>query len=208
MNVELLYTFPTDKIGHGFLPFYIPVFESLQGSKKVLEIGIGTGPSLNMLAAAFPTATIHGMDVINVDHFDIKRPQVVTHMGHQENRDDLQNMLIATGDDLFDLILDDGGHTMEQQQVSLGYLFKHVRNGGVYILEDLHTSRIPSYIADDCVKTSLDMLVEFQTTGKIVSNYMTPEEIKYLEDNIESVEIWSATEDMVRSVTSIIRKKL
>jgi predicted O-methyltransferase YrrM len=189
------------------MPTYIPVFESLSDSTNVLEIGIGTGPSLNMLAAAFPNATIHGFDVVNSEHWPLSRPQVVTHVGDQENRGDLQKLVEECGNKPFDLILDDGGHTMRQQQISLGYLFKHLKNGGVYILEDLHTSRMPSYIAEDCLKTSLDMLIEFNETNKIISNYMTQQEIEYLENNIESIQIWSRTEEMANSVTSIIKKK-
>jgi hypothetical protein len=42
----------------------------------------------------------------------------------------------------FDVIVDDGGHSMLQQLVSL---LSHVKPGGVYNLEDLATSFLPSY---------------------------------------------------------------
>lgn len=43
----------------------------------------------------------------------------------------------------YDAIVDDGGHSMEQQQTSLAVLFKHVAPGGWYAVEDLQTSYDP-----------------------------------------------------------------
>lgn len=39
-----------------------------------------------------------------------------------------------------DVVLDDGGHTMGQQLVSFQNLFLKVKEGGLYIVEDTHTS--------------------------------------------------------------------
>jgi len=48
----------------------------------------------------------------------------------------------------FDLIIDDGGHTMDQQITSLKHLWKAVKPGGYYILEDLQTSYLEAYHGD------------------------------------------------------------
>ena len=39
-----------------------------------------------------------------------------------------------------DIVIDDGGHTMLQQKVSFDLLYMKVKEGGVYIVEDTHTS--------------------------------------------------------------------
>jgi hypothetical protein len=49
------------------------------------------------------------------------------------------------------------------------------------------------------------MLQDYMTTGKIVSDYMSQEEMDYLNEHIESVEIYQSSPDW--SVTSVIRKK-
>lgn len=41
---------------------------------------------------------------------------------------------------MLDILIDDGRHTMEQQIVSYEELFKCVKEDGVYLIEDLHTS--------------------------------------------------------------------
>ena len=40
----------------------------------------------------------------------------------------------------FDIIVEDGGHSMRQQQISLTFLFGYLKPGGLYFLEDLLTS--------------------------------------------------------------------
>jgi hypothetical protein len=45
----------------------------------------------------------------------------------------------------FDIIIDDGGHTMAQQITSLQHLWKAVKPGGLYFIEDLETSFYPSH---------------------------------------------------------------
>jgi hypothetical protein len=41
---------------------------------------------------------------------------------------------------VFDIIIDDGGHTVKQQRVSVETLWSSLKSGGYYIIEDLHTN--------------------------------------------------------------------
>lgn len=59
-------------------------------------------------------------------------------IGSQEDPAFLRNLISEFGD--FDVVLDDGGHTMRQQITSFEELYGHVRMGGVYLVEDCHTS--------------------------------------------------------------------
>ena len=45
----------------------------------------------------------------------------------------------------FDIILDDGGHTMDQQRVTFLELFPILSDGGIFVIEDTHTSYIPGF---------------------------------------------------------------
>jgi trans-aconitate methyltransferase len=197
----------TDKISHGYLQVYDPLFMSLDSISNVLEIGVYNGDSLRLLQNYFPNSNIYGFDLTPPrDHHYNDRFKVL--LGNQEDRDDL-NGILNNIDGEFDLIIDDGGHTMKQQQTSFGFLFRHLKNGGVYILEDLHTSRYglnSEYINKDDLITTLDMLQNFKNTNNIISNHMLDHEIKYLEENIESIEIWSKNIEHNISVTSIIKK--
>lgn len=205
-EIKSMKTYNTDKFTHGYMEIYEPLFKSMKQSKKVLEIGVYHGESLNLLELHFPDAQIYGIDIEDKRDYDDEK--IKTFVCNQENREDLEKVVNSVGDDL-DLIIDDGGHTMKQQQTSFGFLFSKLKPGGVYILEDLHTSRIENFgtIFPTDLITSLDMLFNFKYTGNIVSNHMTDEEREYIKNNTDSVQIWSRTPEYNQSVTAIIKKK-
>jgi hypothetical protein len=155
---------------------------------KLFEIGIEKGGSLTMWEQYFPKARIFGLDI--EDKSSMATARIKTFIGDQAKRDQLQKAIDVIGGDI-DLLIDDGGHTMEQQQVSLGYLFKFVKPGGYYILEDVHTS-IPALwqgygVEPDGKNSTLHMIQEYMSSGTptFTSKYMTPDEMKYLTDNVE-----------------------
>ncbi len=108
-----------------------------------LEIGIQNGGSLQMWREFFgPEAKIIGIDIdpqckaLEADGFEIW-------IGNQADPNfwaDFKRVNPA-----IDLVLDDGGHTMEQQIVTFESLFPILTNGGTYVCEDTHTSYFPSH---------------------------------------------------------------
>jgi hypothetical protein len=60
------------------------------------------------------------------------------HYGSQEDIAFLKTVNSEQG--YFDVIVDDGGHTMKQQITSFTHLLPKVRSGGIYVIEDLETS--------------------------------------------------------------------
>jgi hypothetical protein len=195
----------TDKYDHGFIDVYEPYFNNMSESKHILEIGVYYGGSLKYLSDKFKDGNIYGIDIEDKTQYDEER--IKTYIVNQEDRNALNKFLEETNVE-FDIIIDDGGHTMRQQQVSFGTLFKRLKKGGIYILEDLHTSRLDNFgtiFPDDSI-TTLDMLNSFKYTKNIVSNHMLDDEKKYIKNNVENIRIWSRTPDYNQSVTSIIKK--
>ncbi|NGX37151.1 MAG: L-olivosyl-oleandolide 3-O-methyltransferase [Chlamydiae bacterium] len=105
---------------------------------KLLEIGILHGKSVKLWEDYFPNAELHFIDrsMEYVTYFS-KRSHY--HLADQGNPEDLKRVIETTGGE-FDVIIDDGGHCMKQQIVSFIELFPHIKSGGMYIVEDLHTS--------------------------------------------------------------------
>lgn len=203
--------FNTDKYSHGYIPFYEEYFQKCENVKNILEIGIHNGESLKYFSNYFPDANVYGIDIEDRTGY-CDSDKIKTFVCNQESREDLAKFLESTNVE-FDIILDDGGHTMKQQQISLGFLFKKVKKGGLYILEDLHTSIWETnlahgggFITEDDDMTSLHMLSNFKNTKKMISNHILSDERYLLETEIESIEIWSRTPNYNESVTSIIKK--
>lgn len=104
----------------------------------IVEIGVSHGGSLQMWKNYFgPKAKIYGID-IDPRCKDFEEENIQIFIGSQSDREFLKSVIATIPK--ADIIIDDGGHTMKQQIVSYEELFGHVKDNGVYLVEDLHTS--------------------------------------------------------------------
>lgn len=115
-----------------FIEVYKKHFVGLK-PKRVLEIGVQGGGSLKIWRDMFPEAEIVGVDIDETCK-QYEGERIVVKIGNQTD----VKFLKSLGD--FDIIIDDGGHTMSQQQISLKWLMPQLREGGIYVIEDTHTS--------------------------------------------------------------------
>ncbi|MCM1157887.1 MAG: glycosyltransferase [Bacteroidales bacterium] len=109
----------------------------------VLEIGIWGGGSLQMWKNYFgPQSHIIGIDIME-ECRNYEEEQIKIYIGSQEDREFLQRVKKEIPQ--VDIIIDDGGHTMNQQIVTFEELFPILAEGGVYLCEDMHTSYWPEF---------------------------------------------------------------
>ena len=177
---------------------YHQLFENFRNEKlNILEIGVGSGASLKMWYDYFPNATIHAIDIDDCSQHNNDR--VFTHKANQAYRGDILTVMQKVG--MVDLIIDDGGHMMEQQQVSFGILFKYLNPGCMYFIEDLHTSYWPwgnfkhlyghkLDINESRSNTTAKMIQDYIEKKKLNSEFLTEEEKKYLNENIYAAHIY------------------
>ncbi len=103
----------------------------------MLEIGVLAGGSLEIWQEFLgPAATIVGADIGPLAKKNA--PDFTVHIGDQADPEFLREMVAASGP--FDIVVDDGGHTFEQQTTSFEVLYPLLNDGGVYIVEDICTS--------------------------------------------------------------------
>ena len=114
--------------------------------------GILGGGSIDMWNWYFGgECTVYAID-INPATRKHAAPNVHIFIGDQANRTFLQEVVAAAPP--LDFVIDDGGHTMEQQLATLDVVFPAVRDGGVYLCEDTHTSYWPQVPRDDHMITT------------------------------------------------------
>lgn len=138
----------TDKLTHGYLTHYVRYFENYRSTvHNVLEIGIKEGASLKMWSDYFPSAMIYGVDR-REECCKYLGPRIVTVHGSQSSMRFVEKLQ----DVQFDLIVDDGSHVQFHQQLAMTKLFPLLKEGGVYVIEDLHAGRFEKYNTDKPVK--------------------------------------------------------
>jgi hypothetical protein len=108
----------------------------------LLEIGVQHGGALQMWRWYFgENARLFGADID--PRCEEVGDGVPISIGDQSDREFLGRLKLEIP--RIDLLIDDGGHTMEQQLVTFDELFPHVTENGVYLCEDVHTSYWPDF---------------------------------------------------------------
>jgi cephalosporin hydroxylase len=110
---------------------------------SLLEFGVLHGGSLQMWKYYFGAqAKIYGAD-INPRCAELAEDQITILLADQESRESLRNICNTLPP--FDIIIDDGGHTMLQQTTTFEEMWGQLKVGGVYLVEDMLTSYWPSF---------------------------------------------------------------
>jgi len=134
--------------GHGINKWlqYFPAYHRHLGKfigkeVHIVEIGIFSGGSLDMWKSVFgPNAHVYGCD-IDPRTKSYVDSQTQIFIGDQANPEFWKNVIQQVP--RIDILIDDGGHTPEQQIATLGLMLPHLSPDGVFITEDVHEQSNP-----------------------------------------------------------------
>lgn len=122
-----------------YIDIYDTYFSKYRNKKiRLLEIGVAHGGSLQMWREYFGAeAELIGVDV-NPECKKFESANTKIWIGSQSDKNFLEKLKneIKT----VDILVDDGGHTMLQQNTTFQIMFDVVKADGIYVCEDLHTS--------------------------------------------------------------------
>ncbi len=134
----------TDKHGpnHQYGHTYEELFQEYLGNGQwwttrenitlMMEIGVADGSSLLAWSEIFPNAWCVGMD-IHPSQKLFSKENIEFHLGDQRSKEDCER--IANGR-LFDVIVEDATHILENTLLTFLYLWPFVKPGGLYIVEE------------------------------------------------------------------------
>ena len=124
---------------------YLAEFERLFAPYRddpitLLEIGIQNGGSLELWSKYFPKATkMIGCDIDpKCAELRYRSPRIAVVLGNA-NSDESEREILGHASS-FDIIIDDGSHISGDIVRSFARYFPHLREGGMYVAEDLHSS--------------------------------------------------------------------
>lgn len=146
---------------------------------KMLEIGVQDGSSIAYWRDKYPKWDVWGIDIDP----HCAGEQIV--IGDQSSKSFLGSF------EPFDIVVDDGSHTMNGQITSFEVLFKNLKSGGIYVIEDLHTSFWPKFFDSDVrfidyVKNLTEGINDLANNPARLEGYRMPEN----EYNIDSIHFY------------------
>lgn len=127
-----------------YFSVYDHLFSRFVGKAPVIvEVGVLNGGSLYMWRQFFgPDARIIGVD-LNPDAVWLREDGFEIHIGDQSDPQFWKGFFRQVGG--VDILLDDGGHTYPQQIVTASSALPHIRDGGLLVVEDTHTSYMAEF---------------------------------------------------------------
>ena len=191
--------------GHGYSNFYQKYFENLKFKYlNILEIGSFHGNASAALFFYFQKAKFFAADIYP-DLFRYTSKRIKNFYVNSSEEDSIKKNIIDKFSDNFDIIIEDAGHSLKDQIISLFMLFKKLNSGGLFIIEELD---FPETRRDMNLKnekpTLREILLKFQIDKTLLSsNYIKKKDGDYFINNIDSIEIYKGNFNEI----AILRKK-
>jgi len=112
--------------------------------RHFLEIGVHKGGALRAWSRYFPGAEIYGVDI--KDRLDTSKTynncKIKVEFGDATDGSFMRKTFSNID---FDIIIDDASHMVEHQLETFSIMFQRVKPGGVYVVEDTHSSYWPEF---------------------------------------------------------------
>ena len=124
-----------------YIDIYDKIFEKyITKEISIAEIGVQNGGSLEVYNEYFPNVKV----IIGVDNnekcreLNFSTDKINLIISDAANKSIVSEL--SDHSDQYDIIVDDGSHTSEDIIKSFSNLFTLIKNGGIYVIEDMHTS--------------------------------------------------------------------
>ena len=163
MLKQLINNEKTDK---NTLHSYLETYETLFNSKKyttinLLEIGIAGGGSIKLWHDYFLNATICGLDIIQIKYHwnEIKNNNRINLGCFNAYDKDFFDGQLLSKDTKFDIIIDDGPHTLESMIFFVQNYSKILNEDGILIVEDVADIGWVD-ILSNCVEENMKKYIE------------------------------------------------
>ena len=177
-----------NKRGHGFSKFYEKQLAKFKSKKiNILEIGSYSGASAAAFNKFFENSQIICFD-INISKFIYNSKNIKVFGLDIKDYNKVKKILNRINEENhFDLIIDDGSHNLEDILIAFKNMFKYLKKGGLYIIEDYKFPNYYSYnknIDDILVDNMLKSIVSKKFFESKIFDKQTQ---SYFHENIDNI---------------------
>ena len=175
---------------HNYSIFYKKYLNHLKEKKfTLMELGSHEGRSLASFFYYFPNALFIGAN-INPFQMKFESKRITELFVDVSSKKIIKNLSNHIEGDL-DIIVDDASHNLRDIIIAFSILFKKVKKGGVYVIEDLNQFEAFKELNPygDNEITPLQLLLKIKNKENFQSSFLSDEEKEYLIKNIDSINL-------------------
>lgn len=174
--------------GHGYHPFYEFFFKKFKEKKiNILEIGAFKGNATAAFYFYFKNSIIDSCD-IHPDLFSYSSNRINNFYLDNSSTLDLEKIL--SKNKTYDVIIEDAGHYLKDQIISLFYLFPILSSNGIFVVEELDfpDTRKDMNIYNE-QPTLKEILLNINKKKDFNSKYLPNDKKNYFLNNVKKIEI-------------------
>ena len=190
---------------HGYSNFYQKYFQNLKKNNlEILEIGSFYGNASAALFFYFKNSKLYAADIYP-DLFRYRSKRIKNFFVNSSDENSIQENIIDKFSNNFDIIIEDAGHSLKDQIISLFMLFKKLKSGGLFIIEELDfpEKRKDMNLLNER-PTLKDIFLKFKRDKTLLdSRYIKKSDRDHFLASIENIEIFQGNFNEI----AIIKKK-
>ncbi len=176
-------------ISHNYADFYEKYFLNKKNNKlKILELGSHEGKGIAGFYFFFPNSKLVGANInpfqmkfkserISELYIDVSSKKIIKNFANHFKYE-------------FDIIIDDASHNLRDILITFSILFKKLKKGGIYVIEDLdqfHVFKELNPYKNEL--TPKEILNKIKHNKDFQSSFIDDNEKKYLVENIQTINL-------------------
>lgn len=176
-------------VSHNYSAFYDKYFKNIKKDKiSLLELGSHEGKGLASFFFYFPNSDLIGANINPFQmRFNSKRiSELFVDVSSSRSISSLSGYLKKNPD----IIIDDASHNLKDILTAFGILFKKLKSGGCYVIEDMDQFKALKELnpySDE--PTPLEILKKINDKQDFKTSFIDEESKKYLIENIKYIKI-------------------
>lgn len=187
--------------GHNYHEYYESFFNKIKNQKlKILELGAFKGNAAAALYFYFRYATIYSGDIFP-DLFLYESKRIKNFNIDTGSRKEIEEKILNHQDD-FDIIIEDAGHYLKDQILSLFMIFPKLNNKGIFVIEELDFPDNRKDMNPHNERPSLrEILHDILNNKNFNSPHISDSEKKYFLENFNSIKIYKGNFNEIAFIT-------
>ena len=175
---------------HGYSKFYEKFFfDKKEKNYNILELGSFYGNATASFFFYFKYSKIYTGDIYP-DLFRYKSKRINNFFIDTSSMNSIKNTLLNKKIS-FDIIIEDAGHFLKDQIISLFLLFRKLNSGGLFIIEELDFPNTRKDMNINNEKPTLrNILLSITEKKEFDSKYVSEDDKRYLLENYAFIEIF------------------